>query len=147
MSKIHTLKTIGSMSSILLVFCLGASLIGTAAEPTTTTLEITSIKGGFAAATCTVKNTGNVSAINITLKISVKGGMFNRINITKICTGCSNCGPDITANTTRTESTSEAGRIFGFGSVDIAVSAEAENAVKVTKSAQGFILGFFVIIT
>jgi hypothetical protein len=77
----------------------------------------------------------------------VQWGILGRINITKTCVGCGNCSNSLLPNATKTESTSEAGRIVGFGPVTIMVSAEASNAEKVNKTFNGFVLGLFVIVT
>jgi len=141
-----TWKTAGLFFSIFTVCVLLSGMISAAEPLATTTFEIQSVKGGFGKVECIVKNTGNQTAKNITLNITVTGGILGRINITKTCTGCSNCGPDIAAGTTRTESTKETGTIFGFGSIDILVTAKAENAPKVSTTKTGFVLGFFVIV-
>ena len=146
MKHVQYWKTIACLTSIFTIFLLLSSIISSAEPLTSTTLEILSIKGGFGKAVFDIKNTGLVTAKNITLNITVKGGIFGRIDITKICKGCSKCGPDMIANATRSESTAETGKIFGFGSVDILVSAQAENAEKVTKTKTGFVLGFLVIV-
>jgi len=105
------------------------------------------VKGGFGKVSVTVKNIGNSTAENITMIISVKGGILGRINITKICSGCGNCSNSIEPNATKTESTAEAGRIIGFGPIIITASAEASNAERVNKTYNGFVLGFLVIVT
>jgi hypothetical protein len=123
------------------------STIGSAQQFAPTTLEITAVKGGFGAVSVTVKNTGTVTANNITMIISVKGGILGRVNLTKICSGCGNCTNSILPNATKTENTAEAGKIIGFGPVVISASAEASNAAKVEKTYNGFVLGLFVIVT
>jgi hypothetical protein len=105
------------------------------------------VKGGFSKVSITVKNIGNFTAENITMSISVQGGILGRINITKICVGCGNCSNSIEPNATKTENTAEAGRIAGFGPVTIMASVEASNAERVNKTFNGFVLGFLVIVT
>jgi len=130
-----------------MLVCLAVGTSCTATQQTPTILDITAVKGGFGKVSVTVKNIGNSTAENITMTISVKGGILNRINITKVCNGCGNCSNSIQPNATKTESTLEAGRIMGFGPIIITASAEALNAARVNKTVNGFVLGFLVIIT
>lgn len=135
------------MGVILLLLGIIVATASTAAPLDQTTLEITSVKGGFGKVSVTVKNIGNETAENITMCISVKGGLFGKVNLTKICTGCGNCTNFILPNASKTENTAEAGRIIGFGTLTITASAEASNAAKVEKTYTGFILGVWVIVT
>jgi len=112
----------------------------------TTTLEITDIRGGIFKVTADIKNTGNITAENFTITLSVKGGILNKINISQECSGCGHCGTTIPPGQIKSESTRESGIIFGFGKINIIVTAEAENADLVTKEATGFVLGPFVLI-
>ena len=144
MRQKRNIQTIAGISIVFMIVCVGLST-SCAAAPTT--LEITAVKGGFGAVSVTVKNTGAVTAENITMTISVKGGILGRINITKICSGCGNCSNSIQPNATKTENTAEAGRILGFGPVTILATAEAANAARVNTTYSGFVLGFFVIVT
>jgi hypothetical protein len=130
---------------IMLVGIVAAS--STAASIDQTTLEITAVKGGVGKVSVTVKNIGTETAEEITMIISVKGGILGRVNLTKICSGCGNCTNSILPNATKTENTAEAGKIIGFGPVVISASAEATNAAKVEKTYNGFVLGLFVIVT
>lgn len=130
---------------IMLIGIVAAS--STAASLDQTTLEITAVKGGVGKVSVTVKNIGTETAEEITMIISVKGGILGRVNLTKICSGCGNCTNSILPNATKTENTAEAGKIIGFGSVVISASAEASNAAKVEKTYNGFVLGLFVIVT
>ena len=119
----------------------------TATQATQTTLEITAVRGGVGKVSVTVKNIGDETAKNVTITISVKGGFFNKIDITKICSGCGQCSNSIEPNATKTESTADAGRIIGFGPVSITVSAQAANADKIEKTSTGFVLGPLVIVS
>ena len=130
---------------IMLVGIVAAS--STAASLDQTTLEITAVKGGVGKVSVTVKNIGTETAEEITMIISVKGGILGRVNLTKICSGCGNCTNSILPNATKTENTAEAGKIIGFGPVVISASAEASNAAKVEKTYNGFVLGPLVIVT
>jgi len=143
-------KNLRKVSGLTVVLMLATIVIATsctAAQNAQTTLEITAAKGGFNKVSATVKNIGNVTAENITMTISVKGGILNKINITKICSGCGNCSNSIAPDATKTENTLEAGKIVGFGPVTVVASAEASNAGLVSKTFSGFVLGFLVIIT
>jgi len=112
-----------------------------------TVLDIIQAKGGFGKVSITVKNIGNTTAENVSMTISVQGGILGKINVTKICAGCGNCSNLIEPNATKTENTLEAGVIIGFGPITITTSAEASNAEIVNKNYNGFVIGFFVIIT
>ena len=112
----------------------------------TTTLEIADIRGGICKVTADIKNTGSVDAESFKITLSVKGGLFNNIDIYQECSGCGNCGLTIPAGEIKTESTRESGLIIGFGQVAIIVTAEAANADLVTEEATGFVLGPFVLI-
>jgi hypothetical protein len=132
----------------LLFMLLGTLLVTSsyAATLNQTTLDITEAKGGFGKVSASVKNIGNETAENITMVISVKGGILGKINLTKICSGCGNCSNTIIPGAIKTESTAEAGTILGIGPITISVSAEASNAAKVEKTFTGFVLGPLVII-
>jgi hypothetical protein len=143
-------KNLQNALGLSMVFMLVCLLIGTscaAAQLSPTSLEITAVKGGFGKASVTVKNIGNSTAENITMTISVQGGMLKKINVTKICSGCGNCSNSIAPNATKTETTAEAGYIIGFGPVVITASVEATNAEKVEATYNGFVLGPFVLVT
>jgi hypothetical protein len=147
MRRKKNLQKISSMGLIIMLLGIIIAASCTATPLDQTTLEITGMKGGFGKVSVTVKNIGNKTAENITMIISVKGGIFGRVNLTKICSGCGNCTNSILPNATKTESTAEAGRIIGFGPVVISASAEASNAAKVEKTYKGFVLGLLVIVT
>ena len=143
-------KILQKLGSIGLIFMLVGILVATSCTAiplAQTTLDITSVKGGIGKVTVTVKNIGNETAENITMIISVKGGIFNRINVTKICSGCGNCSNSIEPNATKTESSAGAGRIMGLGPVRITASVQAINAEKVEKTYTGFVLGPLVVVT
>ena len=140
-------RIVTSLSIILMLVCIAVGTSCTAVQQSPTILDISSVKGGFGKVSVTVKNIGDSTAENIKMTISVKGGIFNSINITKICSGCGNCSNLIEPNATKTESTAEAGKIIGLGPVIITTSAEASNAEKVSKTFNGFVIGFLVIIT
>jgi hypothetical protein len=147
MRQKKNLQKVSSMGLIIMLLGIIVATSSTAAPLDQTTLEITAAKGGFSKVSVTVKNIGNETAENITMIISVKGGLLGKVNLTKICIGCGNCTNYILPNATKTENTAEAGRIIGFGPVAISVSAEASNAAKVEKTYNGFVLGPLVIVT
>ncbi|HUS99370.1 MAG TPA: hypothetical protein VMY59_03525 [Candidatus Thermoplasmatota archaeon] len=147
MRQKKNLQKASSIGLLIMLISIAFAASCTATPLAQTTLEITTMKGGFGKVSVTVKNIGNETAENITMTISVKGGIFGRINIKKICSGCGNCSNSIEPNATKTESTAEAGRIMGFGPVIIAASAQATNAGKVEKTYNGFVLGPMVIVT
>jgi len=147
MRQKKNLQKVTCMGLIIMLVGIVAANSMTAASLDQTTLEITAVKGGFGKVSVTVKNIGTETAEEITMIISVKGGVLGRVNLTKICSGCGNCTNSILPNATKTESTAEAGKIIGFGPVVISASAEASNAAKVEKTYNGFVLGLFVIVT
>ena len=117
-----------------------------ARETEDTELQISSIKGGLLQVSIDIENIGSVTAENITSSISVTGGILNKINVYHECSGCSSCGTTLEPGAIKTESTREAGIIFGFGPITVDITADALNADMVTASAQGFVIGFFVLI-
>jgi len=147
MRQKKNLRKLSSMGVIIMLLGIIMTASCTAAPLDQTTLEITTAKGGFGKVSITVKNIGTETAENITMSISVKGGVLGRVNLTKICIGCGNCTNTILPNATKTENTAEAGKIIGFGPLVITASAEASNAAKVEKTYSGFALGILVIVT
>lgn len=145
-NKKNLQKTV-SLSVILLLVCVEFCISGTATQQSLTTLDITEVTGGFGKVSISVKNIGDSTAENITIVIAAQGGILNNIDVEQICSGCNMCGTTIEPGATRSESTSEAGFILGFGSITIIASAEAANTAKVEKTFTGFVFGPFVIIT
>lgn len=107
-------------------------------------LEITAIKGGFAKVSIEIKNIGDTVAEDVASTISVKGGLLNRINVFKKCTGCGHCNTSIPPNGTKKERTDKL--ILGFGSIDIIATANATDVPTIEKTAKGFVVGPLVII-
>jgi hypothetical protein len=133
--------------SIVLLFLVAAiCTLPACIAVSETELEISSINGGLGKVTADIKNIGNVTAENFTIIISVQGGLFNNINIIQECSGCGDCNTTIDPGEIKIECTKEAGFILGLGFVTVNVSAEADNAVLVTKTANGLVLGPLVII-
>ena len=116
-------------------------------DSSVTELEISSIQGGFASVSMDIKNIGDNKAENISSVTQVRGGILSRINLTHICSGCSSCGTTLGPGEIKTESTSEAGLLFGIGPIEITASAWADNADKVTVTRQGYALGLFIIVS
>jgi hypothetical protein len=112
----------------------------------TTTLEISDIRGGIGGVTAYIENSGSVTANNFFITISITGGIFNQIDILKECGGCGGCGTTIAAGEIKSESTLESDFIIGFGTIDIIVTAEADNADLVSTETNGFVLGPLVLI-
>ena len=111
-----------------------------------TTLEISAINGGIGSVTSDIKNTGEEIAESIQSTIHVSGGIFNTIDLTHTCIGCSACGTTLAPNMIKTENTMEAGLIFGFGPLGITIEAWADNADQVTESTTGFVIGPLVLV-
>jgi rhodanese-related sulfurtransferase len=110
-----------------------------------TELEISDIREGFGEITVDIKNIGDFTVENITLKINVNGGFFSKINLNHECNG-SNCKNFLEPNEIKTASTMKSGFIFGLGPIEIIVIVEAKNAVKVTATENGFVIGPFIMI-
>lgn len=147
MSQKKNVRKISGLCIMLMLTSTALVASHAAAQQTQTIFEITEATGGFGKVSITVKNIGDTTAENITIIISVKGGIFNKIDIEKICSGCDTCGDTIEPNGTKTESTSEAGFIIGLGPITITASAEAANTPKVEKTFSGFVFGPLVMIT
>lgn len=108
-----------------------------------TELTINSIQGGFLSLSIEIENIGKNTAENISSEIQVKGGILSGINLTHTCSGCSSCGTTLAPGEIKIESTIESGLLFGFGSIEITISAWADNAEKIMLAEQGRIIGFF----
>lgn len=143
MSQKNNLRkgALGFLCMLVVVAVVSSSVMAQNTQPV---FDITEASGGFGKVSITVKNIGDATAENITIIIAVKGGFFNKIDIVKVCSGCDMCGTTIPPNGTKTESTSEAGFILGFGPITITASAEAKDTAKVEKTFSGFVFGPFV---
>ena len=107
-------------------------------------LEITAITGGFGKVCIEITNTGDTVAEDVVSTISVSGGLLNRIDVYKQCSGCGQCNSSILPGEVKTECTDQF--IFGLGGLDIVATANATGVSTVEQTAQGFIIGPFVII-
>lgn len=103
--------------------------------PSQTQLQITTITGGLVGLRTKVKNTGDFEAVNTTMNITVKGGIFGLINKNSITQT-----PCIAVGATAGSSL----RLFGLGKIIITIKVEASNAAPVAKTATGILLGPFV---
>lgn len=142
-------KNLRNALSICVMLMLVFIIIGsscTLAQPTQAILDIIEVKGGLGKVSVTIKNIGDTTAENITIIISVKGGLLNKIDIEKICSGCGTCDTKIEPDGIKTENTLGAGLILGIGRITINTSAEATNTAKVEKTFNGFVIGPVIII-
>ena len=105
----------------------------------TTTLEISDIRGGILKVTADIENTGEVTAENFSITLSVKGGLLGLINVTTEDT------VDL-LEVLATEEICTDRLILGLGRVTITVTAEAANAERVIKTTDGFVILFFVLV-
>ena len=132
--------------SIIMMVLFVISPVGLSGTIESTELKIDNVRGGLGAVTVDVKNIGTETATDITIIMSVKGGIIGNIDILKECSGCSSCGTTLEPNAIKTENTGEEEFIIGFGSIDIYISASASNAEEVTQSLKGLVIGPFVLI-
>ena len=107
-------------------------------------LEIVLIEGRIGRVCTEIKNIGDEDAEEVVISITVQGGLFQRINETKICSGCGSCNTTIPPNGSKIECTSKF--IFGLGNINITVTAEANNTGKVSSTKTGLVIGFLIII-
>ncbi|UCD13445.1 MAG: hypothetical protein JSW60_07790, partial [Thermoplasmatales archaeon] len=100
-------------------------------------LQIGRIAGGLLKITTQINNTGANNATNVVASFVLEGGLIlvGR-NVSK------NLGTIVPGGTADVH----AGPVLGFGFVDINVTASANSIEKVSKTAKGLILLFFVII-
>jgi hypothetical protein len=101
-----------------------------------TVLEL-SITGGIGIS-ITTKNVGDYNATNVTTHMTITGGILNRINITRDGPFVSPLLPGETLK----------GKVYpiGLGPITVDVTVSAENAASVTKTAEGIVVLFFVIL-
>ena len=95
------------------------------------------IKGGLLGVSAEIQNIGDKDAADINWNISVKGGLFNRIDVLSDGTIST-----LDADDEKTKKTSKP--IFGFGAVHIKVTANASYGGTAEKTEDGRILFFLV---
>lgn len=139
------LRIFGLIAGLIVLIAFGPICIGE--ETIETELEIDEIVGHIGAVVVAVTNVGDTVAEDITITISVEGGILGKIDIYHECSGCSQCDTTLDPGAIKTESTLEEGYIIGFGQVEITVTASASNADEVTKTLNGLVIGPFIIIT
>ncbi|HVQ01409.1 MAG TPA: hypothetical protein VMT57_07835 [Candidatus Thermoplasmatota archaeon] len=100
------------------------------------TIAIANVKGPIGIK-ADIQNTGDVDAQNVTYSMTVTGGLLGRINKT-----ASGTDALLAAHATYPISIP---MFFGFGKINIMITAFAKNAVEVTASKSAFVLGPLVI--
>ncbi|UCD13849.1 MAG: hypothetical protein JSW60_00075 [Thermoplasmatales archaeon] len=100
-------------------------------------LEIGRIVGGFLGITAQINNTGTINATNVVGSMVLEGGFIL-------------IGQEISENLGTIEPGNISGvynvPVLGFGLVKIIVSVSADEVEKITKTASGFVLLFYIII-
>jgi len=102
-------------------------------------ISIEKIRGGFGKVIAKIKNIGTLEASNVNWSISVSGGTFGLINV-------------FTENTIDIieveveEKIKTSGIIFGFGNIEVNVTAMIPAANTATKTVNGFVFGPFVLL-
>ena len=139
------IRIFGLIIGIILLMTFGPICIGE--ETTETELEIDEVVGNMGAVAVAVTNVGDTVAEDITITISVEGGILGKIDIYHECSGCSQCGTTLDPGAIKTESTLEEGYIIGFGQVEITITTSASNADEVTRTLNGLVIGPFIIVT
>jgi hypothetical protein len=84
-----------------------------------------------------IENIGDTDATNVEWTMTVTGGILGMVNKTVTGTATSLAAGAIEAI--------GSGIVLGFGSIDIEITASADNANEVTVSKSGFVLGILVI--
>ena len=112
-------------------WCVGAIVEGSNAE-----LSIINVKGPIGV-NAGISNTGEVAANNVVYTIDVTGGILGRVNVS--------VSDSIATIAVGAEEAISSGIFVGFGKIDIVITANADNAVEVTATKSGFLLGFLVI--
>jgi hypothetical protein len=101
-----------------------------------TQLAIGTIKGPWGI-TADVQNIGEDNATNVTWSITATGGLFKRINAS--ATGAA------TVLVVGESEPMNSGIFFGFGKINMVITASAQNAFEVTVTKSAFLLGPFVV--
>jgi hypothetical protein len=106
--------------------------------PTNTTNLTIIIKGGIGVIVI-FTNTGKFNAINVSTEINITNGPFHFYSV--------GAGGLYLVPLSPGKSYRERVSDIGLGTITVDVTAQADNAAQVTKTAKGFILLFFVIIS
>ncbi len=101
-----------------------------------TQLAIGTIRGPWGI-TADVQNIGEYNATNVTWSITATGGLFKRINAS--ATG------EVTVLVVGASEPMNSGIFFGFGKINIVITAKAYNAFEVSVIKSAFLLGPFVV--
>lgn len=101
-----------------------------------TELSITDLTGPIGVSTG-VKNIGENPATNVEYELTVTGGILGRVNVS--------VNDSVAELAIDAEEPISSGMFFGLGAIDITVTAVADNADEVEKTASAFLLGLFVI--
>jgi archaellum component FlaG (FlaF/FlaG flagellin family) len=112
--------------------------------PFEASLEIGSADGGLLEVDAEIKNTGYANATHVEWSISVEGGIRGRIQASG--KGTLDTLAAQSSEWVRYPSGSYGFDLVGFGPVIITVTAQAEGIDEVTKTMNGFVVLFFVII-
>ena len=100
-------------------------------------LSIDLISGGFARISVKISNNWDMTVEDISCYIDVNGGIFGKIDVKS-----SGAAPHLEFGDEIIFYTDKP--IFGFGSIDIQVTVNADNAESIICGAKGFVLGSFV---
>jgi hypothetical protein len=130
----------------LIIVLIFFTTLGSSTSDDQTELEIVSLKAGFGAVIVEIENVGSETAIDIASSIKISGGLFNGIDLIHVCDGCSVCGSTLAPGSIKSESSREAGFLFGIGPVSIHCTASAKNADMVSMTAEGTLIGPILII-
>ncbi len=85
-----------------------------------------------------IKNIGTLEATNVSCDVSVLGGMLRMIKVF--------ANDTLDTLGVQQEKTVTANKIFGFGNIDVTVTATASYANIATKTARGLVVGPLVIV-
>lgn len=107
-----------------------------------TQLEFVGFQSEIGVVSINIKNSGSYAAKNISTTIEVSGGFLSLINLKHT----SDCETPLEPEAIKTESTSKAGTIFGFGPIEINVTVSAKNADEISIEKEAFVIGLFTII-
>ena len=100
-------------------------------------LEIEDIQGGLSIISARINNTGDIAVTNLSWMITIDGGIMNLIHLYSTDTiSILPAGLSVIIVTTNS--------IFGFGWVDIHITAVGDNAPMVEKWVTGFVVGPFI---